>query len=486
MCSDYSRVPRGPITLIPPDVLLEIFDACRIVHEDTSEDPSSVHGLSVRAGPPAIAAVCQGWRDLAVHTPTLWTDVHIKLWSNNLSSATRLLRVILARSAELPLSISMRSFEIEPDAPEAVEPLVNALLEQSARWSRLDVCVSEEVFHLLLPAQGRLPQLRSLRSRILYRMTTRLDWAPFRDLFRDCPALVDVEHWGPKLDFPWEQLVRLSLKGHPPPGALERTTRARVLHLMEHPIEASSYDKHLWENALHLERPKLEKLAIRIVRRLRCVRAPNLTDCHILKSMMSPEDLGAVTKYVLAESLRLTTLSIAVQPPIAQELSELLAHCPALCLLQLRLVPISWEPTYTVHHNTAAYSSALSLLIIHRDHPVLLPALRHLRLMMDYVLSADAFASLVDIFQSRSAAPDDIAVSLQSLELRIRSGREVDLTEGISDLDVQLQSCRVEGLPAVSIYQELINENRTSLRRIWLEVSYRLQRMRTKQVITVC
>ncbi|KAL1725478.1 hypothetical protein EV714DRAFT_277476 [Schizophyllum commune] len=469
MGTNRSEVPQGPITLVPSDILLEIFDACRIVHEDDNEHTSSIHGLSVRAGPPAVAAVCQSWRDLVVHTPTLWTDVHIKLLSKNLTSAMRLLDVILARSAELPLSISMRSFDRPSVAPDAAGPLINALLEQSARWSRLDVRASERIFHLLLPAQGRLPQLRSLRSRILYKMTTRLNWAPLRGLFSDCPALVDVEHWGPKLDFPWEQLVRLSLKGQPPSDALERTTRARVLHLMEEPIEVSSYDEHLWVNVLHLERPNLEKLSVKEVERLRCVRAPNLTECHFLKDISFPEDLRAVTNYVLAESLRLTTLSLSVIPSLATELRELLAHCPALCHLQLQLAPISWEPTYTVQLNTAEFSGALSLLVVHQEHPVLLPALRHLHLMMNYVLSADAFASLADIIQSRAAAPDDIATSLQSLVLHIRTGYRVDLMDGISDLEVQLQSCRVEGIPVVSLHEELMNDNLTSLDRIWRE-----------------
>ena len=65
--------------------------------------------------------------------------------------------------------------------------------------------------------------------------------------------------------------MRLSLKGHPPSDALERTTRARVLHIMEEPIEVSSYDRHLWGNVFHLERPNLEKLSLQKVERLRCM-----------------------------------------------------------------------------------------------------------------------------------------------------------------------------------------------------------------------
>ncbi|KAL1727079.1 hypothetical protein EV714DRAFT_217974 [Schizophyllum commune] len=465
MGTNHSEVPQGPIAIVPPDILLEIFDACRIAHEDDNEHTSSVHGLSVRAGPPAIAAVCQSWRDLAVHTPTLWTDVQIEFWSNNLTSATRLLNVILARSAELPLSISMRSFQDPSVTPDAAGPLVDALLEQSARWSRLDLCVSEEIFHLLLPAQGRLPQLRSLRSRILYCMTTRLDWAPFRGLFMDCPALVDVEHWGPKLDFPWEQLVRLSLKGHPPSDALECTTRAR-----EEPIEVSSYDSHLWENVFHLERPQLRELSLRKVDRLRCVRAPNLTECHIQKDFFLPEDLGVLTNYVLAENLRLTSLTIAIKSTLAPELGELLSHCHALRQIQLKLLPISYGTEQSVCQNAAIFDGILSLLGVRRSRRVLLPALRHLGLMMINVLSADALASLVDIIQSRAAAPDDIATSLQSLTIHVCSSKaDLRLTEGFSDLEVQLQSCRVEGMPAINIDRGVERGNYYRLRRIWRE-----------------
>ncbi|KAL1685886.1 hypothetical protein GGG16DRAFT_118410 [Schizophyllum commune] len=450
MSSDHSERPQGPIARVPPDVLLEIFDACRIVNDATIGDPPSSldHRGIVRAGPPAVTAVCQSWRNLAIHTPILWTDVHIQLFSDNLSSATGLLRIMLSRSARRPLSISMRSFAGLRITPDAAKPIINVLLEQCTRWANLDVCVSEPIFHLLLPAQGHLAQLRSVRFRFLFKMWARLDWAPLRNLFSACPALVDVEHWGPPIDFPWEQLDRLSLMGQPRSAALERTTHARVLHLMELPIVGSTYGPF----PTQMEHPRLQKLTVARSHRLRCFRAPTLTHCHIIKDTTTSEDLVTATNYFRGEGVKLTTLSISVGSALAVELGELFAHCRALEHLQLGLLPI-YQAGVCMGENEKAFTNVLSLLVVHHERRVYLPALRRLGLMMSWVTSSDEVASVYEVVQSRATAPDDVAPCLETFVLRIRFGLQhpTAWADEIEDIEARLQSCRLGGKPTVDV-----------------------------------
>ncbi|KAL1671779.1 hypothetical protein EV122DRAFT_284593 [Schizophyllum commune] len=455
-----------PIARLPPDVLLEFFDAC-ILHNAVDDHSSYLGAPYIHAAILSVAAVCRDWRNLAIQTPSLWTNIHINFWRGNLSNATTLLRILLSRSAELPLSITMRSSDNISVRQDEAEPLVSALLAHSARWACLDVRVSEGIFRLLAPARGRVPQLRGVRFRFLYNRWPRMDWESVRGLFGDCPALVDVDHRGPELDFPWEQLERLSLSGWPPPAALERTTRARVLCFGEGHVDRPSYGPRSLESISRLERPALRKLAVDLGSHLRYFRAPNLVACHVLQSHDSAGDLRCVTRYVLAESVQLTTLSLALACTLATELGELLSHCRALSRLQLNLIATS---SSSVSENTAAFDGVLCLLVVRHDHQVLMPALLHLGLMMNLVLSADAAISLAEIVQSRAAAPTHVAASLQSVALRIRSV-DGDIADGISYLAERLKDCQVLGSPTLDIDPDTSRGQGREyrLKRVWRE-----------------
>ncbi|KAL1719594.1 hypothetical protein EV715DRAFT_198678 [Schizophyllum commune] len=458
---------NNSITRVPSDVVLEIFDACCILNNAVDDYSSYLGAPSIHAAILYVAAVCRDWRNLAIQTPSLWTNIHINFWPGNLSNATALLRILLSRSAELPLSLSMRSSDNISVRQDEAEPLVSVLLAHSARWARLDARVSEGIFHLLAPARGRMPQLRSVRFRFLYNAWPRMDWEPLRGLFGDCPALVDVDHWGPELDFLWGQLERLSLRGWPPPAALERTTRARMLYFGEGHVDRSSYDPLLLESISYLERPALRGLAVDIGCHLRYFRAPNLVACHVLQNHDSAGDLRCVTRYVLADSIKLTTLSLALACTLATELGELLSHCGTLSRLQLNLVTTS---SSSVSENTAAFDGVLCLLVVCQDRQVLVPALLHLGLMMNLVLSADAAMSLAEIVQSRAAAPNHVATSLQSVALRIRSG-DREIADGISYLAERLKDRQVAGSPTLDIDPDTSRGQGREfrLKRVWRE-----------------
>ena len=108
----------------------------------------------------------------------------------------------------------------------------------------------------------------------------------------------------------------------------------------------------------------------------------------------------------------------------------------------------------SVSENTAAFDGVLCLLVVRHDRVVLVPALLHLGLMLGPVLSADAASSLADIVQSRAAAPCHVAISLQSVALRIRSG-DRDIADGISYLAGRLKDCQVAGSPTLDIEPDI-------------------------------
>ncbi|KAI4518584.1 hypothetical protein K525DRAFT_272521 [Schizophyllum commune Loenen D] len=201
--------------ILPADVLLEIFDACRVLDRDI--DPAQ-DALIVRAGPPAVAAVCARWRSVALLSPLLWTDVHLKVMRSKSESdpanAARLLRVLLDRSGELFPTVLLKLHGHHDSLDPTSQPL-EILVRQSDRWAHLRVLsATPQACIMLLPVKGRLPQLCSVRlkSNPLSNSLRDEDWVDIIRLFSECPRLIRFESNGPPLVPPWEQLTRLDIR----------------------------------------------------------------------------------------------------------------------------------------------------------------------------------------------------------------------------------------------------------------------------------
>ncbi|KAL1658053.1 hypothetical protein GGF50DRAFT_131915 [Schizophyllum commune] len=427
---------QSPISILPPDVLLNIFDACRIVEDDVNSTIPVLQFFPVRAGPLAVAAVCQRWRDLALDTPTLWTDIHIKTRVKNVSNTLTLLHLLLSRSENLPLIIFVGSHLI--GRVGCAEPLIRAVVERSHRWARLDIYKCEDIYGSLFLSRGRLLQLRSVRLEATHTSLSPQDLELVRDLFVDCPLLVDAETLGICLQLPWEQLRRYSMTGHPTIEAIQRTTHAHSLHLLVSSSDHTLSSSQPFKQVTQLARPRLERLTLTSINHLRCFRAPMLSECHIR--------LCILTEHIRAHDIRLTH-------PEAATLFGLLLDKRGSC-------------GTSQEDNASCFANVLSLLVARREQPVLLPALRHLSIIMLWVLSGDAFSPLVDIVRSRTSAIDGEVAALQSLALKAENPGFNAVVHAIRRLRAQLERLQIKGRPSIDI-EVMDFPSRDRFRRTW-------------------
>lgn len=94
--------PLAPVSTLPDDVIVEVlrtaylhhFPHCR--HDD---------GLPHTNSPVAFSQVCRRWRHIALGLPTIWTCIHVTPWQSHKGAG--MVRAYLARSADLPLSITI-------------------------------------------------------------------------------------------------------------------------------------------------------------------------------------------------------------------------------------------------------------------------------------------------------------------------------------------------------------------------------------------
>ncbi|KAL1690628.1 hypothetical protein GGG16DRAFT_55385 [Schizophyllum commune] len=454
---------ESPIAALPPEILLEIFDACRIPADDVDGRVAVLEKLPVRAGPPTIAAVCQRWRDLATNAPTLWTDIHISYPTRRLYSVTTLLHLLLSRSAGRPLSIFVRSY-LDGGRVDFAEPVIRTVIEQSTRWARLDMRKCEGMYRLLLSCGGRLPRLRSVRISWGYLSLSSQDSELLHQLFVDCPQLVDVDISGPDLQFPWEQLRRykVSMAGPPANEALRRTTHARTLRFV------AASDSHMPVNLLDngespLERRHLKKLTLPSISHLLSFRAPRLSGCHIVEDV-KPEEMCILTDYIRTQGIQLSGLSLSLESPDAAKLRVVLVQCPTLRRLQLRLYPDQHQPHKApIDYNAAGFADVLSILMVRGRQPALLPMLRYLGIMMTCVLS-DMASTLFAVVRSRIFAPDKAVVPLQSLSLNVHHAQSMVLANAVSRLRTRLEHVQADGGPTINIVHRIIGDQDRSRR----------------------
>ncbi|KAL1682826.1 hypothetical protein EV122DRAFT_273814 [Schizophyllum commune] len=378
----------SPISTLPPETLVEIFDACRV--RNHYDDPD-LDDLTVRAGPPTVTAVCADWRRLAIASPSLWTDVHFNIYSPALLlDATTLLETLLSRSKNLPLHVSITLHRSIVWREQEVLPL-RLLVEQSMRWASIQACVDIYLCRTLLPIHGRLPVLQAVR----FSMLTGCDdeeWTPFRGLFSDCPMLIsfDGESGLPFL-LPWEQLHRLKLRLSEPDEAVERATRVRALSLTWYNSDSLTPDT---KDILH--RPHLQR--------------------------------------------RHSNSIFSAAPVDPDALQALWMGCPALLRLQVEIhanYEVSDEDDARVH------TRMTKALTARAGEVPLLPALVDLRVSMRSVRSAESVSGFEQVVQSRTL-PHDGAAALQSFTLKVQ-GSGVHPDPRIADVLARLSRVDLHG-----------------------------------------
>ncbi|KAL1665329.1 hypothetical protein GGF50DRAFT_126535 [Schizophyllum commune] len=360
------------ISSLPTETLLDIFDHCRVKYYDFFLD-----SISVRGGPLSVTSVCQRWRHVALSTPTLWTDVHLNILTYSLGDAIARLQGLLERSGDLPLSVIL-------------------LASHSARWEHADIALRNSQFCNLTSIRGCLPLLR--RATISIRgYTFGAQWDPYRGLSAECPALESFEHVGQNFDLPWEQLVRYSTRRPLLPlqfHDLKRLTSVRALGLQT--VLASDFTPEQRSSQLHLPSPER---AFVDPSDLPILRAPALTQCHFYGYLETSESVHELANALSGSPCSLTVLSIFLyqEAASAEALSLVLAACPNLRVLRLRM-------QYKLVHDEDASALLIELFttfIVREDALPLVPKLEELTVMTLIYRPLDGLRSLEDAIASR-------------------------------------------------------------------------------------
>ncbi|KAJ6512755.1 hypothetical protein C8R45DRAFT_326702 [Mycena sanguinolenta] len=201
------------ILRLPVEILSEIFFRCGKKQDGCR--------------PRLVATVCKRWRNIALSTSTLWSDIHLDQEEINAESLHSLLELQLQRSGQVPLSIVFCE-------PRDITSTLKLLLTVSHRWQSLDLSISTDGQQdLIRNSTNQFPILEKLiiRSLLVFELG---------NLFRPIPLLRELTlGW---LDcpipstLPWAQLTKFTLCGSSAVVALD------VLHSAPNIAELWLYD----------------------------------------------------------------------------------------------------------------------------------------------------------------------------------------------------------------------------------------------------
>ncbi|SJL17053.1 uncharacterized protein ARMOST_20594 [Armillaria ostoyae] len=184
-----------------------------------------------KMGPWAFSYVCRPWRSAACGDPTLWTSIivddssaHVPTYSTaqypTLSSITKprkdptsLLSTVLSRSNQRNLNVvfNISNNKVDFQTKKTVIALLKKVMEHSARWKEISICVPSELVRMLNAVEGNVPHLEKLHvalsdvpAVLLLSITA----------FKAAPALKEVSFEGLGADkfkgLPWSQATSLT------------------------------------------------------------------------------------------------------------------------------------------------------------------------------------------------------------------------------------------------------------------------------------
>ena len=205
ICTSSSH-PHSPsyISLLPPEILAEIFAYCL---------PSESFPIPSRSEAPLLLTqVSSHWRALAIATPDLWTAIHINYKDPVEDIPASDIWLSRSRNKHLSLSIAI-DFGEQPQ-----QEILDALCKYSNRWKH----VRFDFRHLLCPpmysldiALGHVPQLctfefhaRDISTMNVHPITRLLASAP---QLREVSWVDDLADTETMMELPLGQLSHLSL-----------------------------------------------------------------------------------------------------------------------------------------------------------------------------------------------------------------------------------------------------------------------------------
>lgn len=125
------------LQLLPPELILEIFEHG---HSDECALPLLKRWRILIPFPILVSHISREWRALALHSPWLWTDIHITLYRK-----VDFWSLYLTRSApsDLYIHLVLGPLRSPQDTPKVTGPL-RLLIPHAARWGRLTISTDRE------------------------------------------------------------------------------------------------------------------------------------------------------------------------------------------------------------------------------------------------------------------------------------------------------------------------------------------------------
>ncbi|KAJ7128669.1 hypothetical protein C8R44DRAFT_94713 [Mycena epipterygia] len=207
-----------PVLTLPNEIISEIFLQSLSRDDKTPWAPKS---------PLFLGHICRKWREIALSTPWLWSDIDLPLGpSATHENRLRLLETWLTRSRDCPLSISIADYCLERSF--SAHKFVDAILPHSKRWQEITLIIpfSDIPLH-----QYELPLLRDLTIGASHSSIDLSDTSRPLIEFHRAPRLREVSTigLGPKLVvFPWELLTDIGISDVQFPHDLVPILRAAI------------------------------------------------------------------------------------------------------------------------------------------------------------------------------------------------------------------------------------------------------------------
>ncbi|KIM44089.1 hypothetical protein M413DRAFT_443143 [Hebeloma cylindrosporum] len=197
---DHRNGSESYVDRLPNEILSLIFESGYFQFEGEREPDTAFRSLALQ--------ISQRFRQLVLHTPSLWSVIHLS--PGNISRELAQLPTCLARSKEYPLEIQLRAFW----NTDLTESVMDKLRTHSTRWRRLSiVAINDHILSFLQDTPA--PRLEHLNiSFYSHHQRTALPPAIFQGYLPLLSSVylrnIDVDG----LDFAFQGLSTLEIRGY--------------------------------------------------------------------------------------------------------------------------------------------------------------------------------------------------------------------------------------------------------------------------------
>ncbi|KAJ7301661.1 hypothetical protein DFH08DRAFT_906622 [Mycena albidolilacea] len=197
------RAVISPLRRLPSEILLEIFEHCRLDHL-----------TFLTAGPHRnmlwiISQVCSRWRTVALNSPMLWRRFVLRDWLSNIHhhDLMRLSAMQLARARCVPLSLDLTFDDLVVDT-------LALFLAVSAQWEDVELILCPRGFRHFFNHSGTFAALKRLTMSSWNPLpdTHDVDWRESFTALEHLTLKLFNEPFPRRLLLPWAQLRTCALK----------------------------------------------------------------------------------------------------------------------------------------------------------------------------------------------------------------------------------------------------------------------------------